>query len=246
MESTLIYSDGDLMRYKIAELITEYTPRFDDLRQLSEPFLYDGDLPADIELAVTEVALQKTDARMAVPDMAKTENFLISGEFNRAIIRYGGLLVHSSGLICNGGAYLFSAASGVGKSTHTRLWLKAFGDKVHIFNDDKPVVRIYDDRVIAYGTPFDGGSGVALNESAPLKAIVFVERAEQNSIRTAATKEIIQNLYFQTAHMVGMKTAQAMLQNFESLLRSSVKFYILSCNMDIEAAEVAYNSIIEK
>ncbi len=233
------------MRYKIADFITEYTPRYANLRQLSEPFVYNGDRQTDIELFVTDENLKNTDARMAQPDLAKTENFLYSSAFNRSIIRSGGMLVHSSGIICNGGAYLFSAASGVGKSTHTRLWLRAFGDKVHIFNDDKPVVRLYDNEVIAYGTPFDGGSGIALNESAPLKAIVFIERAEENAIRPASSKEIIQNLYFQTAHMVGAKTAQAMLQNFEHLLQSPVRFYILSCNQDIEAAHVAYNSIIE-
>ena len=143
----------------------------------------------------------------------------------------------------NGGAYLFSADSGVGKSTHTKLWLRAFGDRVHIMNDDKPVVRLYDDRAVAFGTPFDGGSGIALNESYPLKAVVFVERAEENAVRVPQSKEIIQKLYFQTAHFVGAAAAEKMLDNFDRLLRLT-RFYVLSCNMDVSAAYTAFEAIV--
>ncbi len=119
------------------------------------------------------------------------------------------------------------------------------GDKVHIMNDDKPVVRLYDDHAQAFGTPFDGGSGIALNESYPLKAIIFVERGEENSVHIPENKEIIQKLYFQTARMVNRETAEKMLVNLERLLHLT-KFYVLTCNMDISAAYTAYNSIIEK
>ena len=159
------------------------------------------------------------------------------------MLDYDTVLFHGSVIAVDGEGYLFTAKSGTGKSTHTRLWLKAFGDKVHIMNDDKPVVRLLDDKAIAYGTPFDGGSGIALNEAYPLKAVVFIERGEENSVRIPETKEIIQKLYFQTAHMVGAKTADNMLKNFEKLL-SLTKFYVLTCNMKISAAHTAFSMII--
>ena len=232
------------MKYLIADLVTEFTPKYENLRLLAEQFRYDGSRLPDFTLKVTDERIEKTDARMSVPDMEKTENFLYAADFNRSIIKHGGMLVHSSGIITDGKAYLFSADSGVGKSTHTRLWLREFGDRVHIFNDDKPVIRIYGKDVTAYGTPFDGGSGIALNESAPLKAIVFIERGERNSVRVPSSKEIIQKLYFQTSRLVNSETAQSMLQNFEALINSNVKFYILTCNMNPEAAQVAYNAIV--
>ncbi len=233
------------MKYLIADLVTEYTPKYDNLKKLSESFLYSGSRETQMKLSVTDEGIEKLDKRMIIPSYPATENFLYAGDFNRAIIKFGGMLVHSSGIICNGGAYLFSADSGVGKSTHTKLWLREFKDKVHIFNDDKPVIMINGKSVTAYGTPFDGGSGIALNESAPLKAIVFIERGETNSVRVPNSKEIISKLYFQTAHMVNAATAQDMLSNFDALIKSDVKFYILTCNMEPEAAHVAYNSIIE-
>ena len=232
------------MKYKIADLIVEMTPKYTESIRLAEPFLYNGDRETDIKLKISYDYVDETAAKPnCLSTKPQLENFAFSNVFNRAAIKYGVMLVHSSALVYDGGAYLFSADSGVGKSTHTKLWLKAFGDKVHIINDDKPVVRLYDDHAVAFGTPFDGGSRIAHNENYPLKAIIFVERGEKNSVRIPTSREIIQKLYFQTARMVNRETAEKMLLNFEKLLTLS-KFYVLTCNMDISAAYVAFDGII--
>lgn len=232
------------MKYKIADLIVEYTAKYDDLKRLSDQFIYNGERQTDITLSVTDKQLENMLSRSVEgTTIGGIENLAMSSEFNRSAIKHGVMLVHSSALIYNKGAYLFSADSGVGKSTHTKLWLKAFGDKVHIMNDDKPVVKLLEDQAIAYGTPFDGGSGIALNESYPLKAVIFIERGEENFVRIPETKEIIKKLYFQTTHMVGAKTADNMLKNFEKLLFLT-KFYVLTCNTDISAAHTAFNMIV--
>lgn len=232
------------MRVLIADIVTELDPRFDNTIELAKPFEYHGERETDIDLKVTDKYLESLMVRAAEGvTIEQMENFAFSCDFNRKVIPYQTMLVHSSALIYQGGAYLFSGESGIGKSTHTKLWIKTFGNKVHIMNDDKPVVKLYEDKAVAFGTPFDGGSGIALNESYPLKAIVFIERGEQNSIRIPNSREIIQKLYFQTAHMLDADTAEKMLQNFEKLLLLT-KFYILTCNMDISAAHVAFDGII--
>ena len=232
------------MKYKIADLIVEMNPKYNNTLELAKPFVFDGEREADFELKASDEYLDQLMTRAAEGvTVEQIENFALSGDFNRKAINYGTMLIHSSALIYDGGAYLFSGDSGVGKSTHTRLWLKAFGDKVHIMNDDKPVVKLYGDKAVAFGTPFDGGSGIALNESYPLKAVIFVERGEENSVRVPENKEIIQKLYFQTARMVNRETAEKMLTNIERIL-SLTKFYVLSCNMDITAAYTAFESII--
>lgn len=233
------------MKYEIANIIVEYEPKYEELRRFSEPFRYDGDRQTDIRLSLPDNEPDATLAKMTGATLGSAESFLYSGSFNRAAIRFRTMLVHSSALVCDGKAYLFTADSGVGKSTHTRLWLREFGDRVHIFNDDKPVVRIGEDGLYACGTPFDGGSGIALNETYPLGAIIFVERALENSVRVPSSEEIIRRLYFQTAHRVGPQTAAKMLDNFD-LLIGKARFYVLACNMEPEAAHVAYDNIIGK
>jgi len=232
------------MRVLIADLVTELNPVYEDSKRLVVPFVYEGERETDIVLKVSEEYLDDL-CRRAAPGVTRSqlENFAFSTAFNRRAIPFGTMLAHSSALIYDGGAYLFSADSGVGKSFPPRLWLQAFGGAVHIMNDDKPVVRLYDGKAVAYGTPFDGGSGIALNESFPLRAIVFIERGEQNSVRVPSNREVLQKLYFQTAHIVSAKTAESMLENFDRLL-SLTKFYVLTCNMDISAAQTAFDAII--
>ncbi|MGN0502571.1 MAG: hypothetical protein ACI4HN_06570, partial [Ruminococcus sp.] len=233
------------MKYLIADLVTEIEPKYDNLRNLAKLFEYYGDRNTDIFLSVSEEYINSLIKRM-VPGttIGAAEEFSYAGKFCKSIIKYNAMLIHSSAIEYKGKAYLFAADSGVGKSTHTALWRKAFGNEVKMINDDKPVVRIIDGKAIVYGTPFDGGSGIANNISAPLGAVVFIERGENNSIRKAQTPEIIRKLYFSTAHFVSRDTAGKMLTNFENLI-SCTDFYILTCNMDISAAHIAREAIVK-
>ena len=233
------------MKYLIADLRTEIEPKHSNLINLAKPFEYSGDRKTDISLSVSDEEINSLLKRM-VPDttIGAAEEFSYAGKFCKSIIKYNAMLIHSSAIEYNGKAYLFSASSGVGKSTHTALWRKAFENDVKMINDDKPVVRIIDGKAVAYGTPFDGGSGIANNISAPLGAVVFIERGENNSIRKAETSEIIKKLYFSTARFVSRDTADKMLINFENLLFCT-DFYILTCNMDISAAYTARNGIVK-
>ncbi len=223
-------------KYKIADFVVEYNPKYDHLNKLSKPFIYYGEEQPVITVSRTDKYIENLLVRMEKDTtIAQAEEFAYATAFNRAIIPFGAMLIHSSAIIVKGKAYLFSANSGVGKSTHTRLWKQLYGDEVIYINDDKPVVRIERGTAVAYGTPFDGGSGIANNISAPLGGIIFLERGEENSItQITETKEILQKLYFSTIHLL----------NFDELIKSTV-FYKLICNMEPDAAKVAHDFLIK-
>ena len=233
------------MKYLIADLVTELNPKYSYLKNLTKPFEYFGDREPEISISLSDEYINSMLKKM-VPGttIGAAEEFSYAGKFCKSIIKFNAMLIHSSAIVYNGKAYLFAADSGVGKSTHTALWRQAFGNDVKMINDDKPVVRIVDGKAIAYGTPFDGGSGIANNILAPLGAVVFIERSENNSIRKAQTAEIIRKLYFSTAHFVSRDTADKMLTNFENLI-SCTDFYILTCNMDISAVYIARDAIVK-
>lgn len=227
-------------KYRIAEFVVEYNAKLELTQSLSEPFLYNGNKPADLQLNVTDEQINELLSRMSENSTpASAENFAYSNAFNKLIIKHKAMLIHSSAIVYNGKAVLFSAPSQTGKSTHTKLWKNAFGDDVTYINDDKPVVKLTSNGCIVYGTPFDGGSGIANNISAPLKSIVFIEQAQENSIsKLKSTTEILQRLYFSTVHCVDKSTAEAMLGNFEFLI-ANAEFYLLKCNTDISSAHLA-------
>ena len=64
-------------------------------------------------------------------------NSLLRIAFAQAVIFNGGVSIHGSTVILDGGAYLFLGASGTGKSTHSSLWRQTF-DGCELLNDIAP------------------------------------------------------------------------------------------------------------
>ena len=151
-------------------------------------------------------------------------------------------LMHGSCVAVDGEGYLFTAKSGTGKSTHTRLWRELFGDRAVMINDDKPLIRVTDDSAIIYGTPWSGKHRLDTNCSVPLKAVCVLERAEQNTIFRIAAAEaypyLLRQVYRPQDSAAMMKTLQLI-----DRLSQKVDLWRLGCNMDPEAARVAYDAM---
>lgn len=239
-----------MSKYIIADLLVDISPKYEIFKNLLSKFqLFDEKnlkIP-DFLLSVSDEKITNVHLNMVEgTKIGQTEEFLYSVAFNRKIVSYGGIFIHSSAIIYKSKAYLFAAPSGVGKSTHTKLWKQIFGDDVQYINDDKPVIRQINGKWIAFGTPFDGGSGIANNISAPLGGIIFLERSEQNSIKKLEkTSEILKFLYFSTVRCLNDDKAEQMLKNFENLINSA-RFYLLRCNQTPFAAILARNYIISQ
>lgn len=155
---------------------------------------------------------------------------------------YDTVLFHGSVIAADGQGFLFTAKSGTGKSTHTRLWREFLGDRAVMVNDDKPLLHITDEGTIAYGTPYNGKHHLGCNMSVKLKGICILTRGEKNSITRITKSEayamLVQQIY-RPADPVQMSRTLRLLDK----LAEVTELYRLSCNMDIEAAEVAYNGM---
>ena len=79
------------------------------------------------------------------------------------------LLFHGSAIEVDGEAYLFTAKSGTGKSTHTALWRQMFGNRAIMINDDKPLLKVVSEGVCVCGTPWNGKHRLGCNKIVPLK-----------------------------------------------------------------------------
>lgn len=94
------------------------------------------------------------------------------------IMLAGNLLMRCSYIIHDGKAILFTAPSGMGKTTQALLWAKYRGAK--IINGDRVIVGREKGCAMAYGAPVSGSSPICQNKSAPIKAIVSMRRGESN------------------------------------------------------------------
>ena len=157
---------------------------------------------------------------------------------------YDTILFHGSCVAVDGAGYLFTAKSGTGKSTHTRLWRELLGDRAIMINDDKPLIRISDSGAIIYGTPWDGKHHLSNNIAVSLKAICILERAKENAILPVTREEALPMLIQQTYRPADPFTLAKTLTLIDRL-GMEVKLYRLRCNMDISAAKLSYGTMKE-
>lgn len=164
--------------------------------------------------------------------------YLISGnKFYFKLIERGGLLLHSSAIVKDGRAFLFSGNSGVGKSTHTGLWLKLFED-AYVLNDDKPALRAFEEGFRVYGTPWSGKHDISRNESVPLGGIAFLERAGESFMELMPAAEAAKNILAQTVRCIERESMERLLAIMDRLVRET-PIYRLGCTPDISAAELS-------
>lgn len=152
------------------------------------------------------------------------------------------LLFHGSVIAVDGIGYLFTAKSGTGKSTHTRLWREYFGERAVMVNDDKPLLRITDSGVTAYGTPWDGKHRLSTNIAVPLKGICILTRDTTNHIEPEEPHALYPLIVQQTNRSLSADGMKQTLSLIDRML-NVVPVYRLGVNMDIEAARVAYEGM---
>ena len=170
------------------------------------------------------------------------ETLALQRKLAEALFEHHTLLFHGSVVAVDGEGYLFTARSGTGKSTHTRLWREAFGDRAVMINDDKPFLRLEEERTLAYGSPWRGKHGLGTNGCAPLKAICILERGAKNKIRPISATETLPML-MQQSHRPGKAEHYPVYMELLDRLAGATAFYRLECNMEPQAAIVAYEAM---
>ena len=227
--------------YRIAELLVEMEPKHEPLLTRSKTYATPSAGQTDTTLALTEEIYQRYRNRYTDAADSLIEYMVTGSQFYHSLIHHGGVLLHSSAVILDGKAYLFSAPSGTGKSTHTALWLQEFKG-AEILNDDKPAIRILEDGIYVYGTPWSGKTDLNLNRKVPLQGIAFLERGESNRIEPMASMSALESLLNQTVRPGEKDTAAKLFHILDQMIRR-VPIYKLTCNMEAEAAHVSYEAM---
>lgn len=227
--------------YKIADLLVRMDT-FGRAEKQARPYIFETDEKPDMVISPDFVDRYKKGPLMTDDEC----EYLNTGSvYYRRLIHYNGIMLHASCVVVDGVAYLFSAPSGTGKSTHTSLWRKLFGDRAYILNDDKPAIRVLQDGIFVYGTPWSGKHNLNRNAKASFGGICFVNRSSHNSICKMDQNEAFYAIMNQTLRS---KDPLALAMTMETIgqIVSTGKVYNLFCNMDISAAELSYQTMCEK
>ena len=172
-------------------------------------------------------------------------SFNMVGEvFRYHILQHDGIVLHSSSLAYRNQGILFSAPSGTGKSTHTGLWKKYLGDAVTIINDDSPAVRFFDGRPYLCGTPWSGKTDINTNLQVPLRAVVFLQRGNENRLFGLEPKAAFFQLLTQVMRPVYPELMDLTMQHLQALI-ACVPVFCLQCTISQEAVMLS-KSILDK
>ena len=154
----------------------------------------------------------------------------------------GTLLVHSSVIKNKGKGYLFLGKSGTGKSTHSNLWLKHI-EGSELLNDDNPIIRIYDDEILVFGSPWSGKTPCYKNDNAEIGAFVQIKQAPENSIQRNRPLQAFAVLLPSMSAMKWDKQIYNSICNSVGRLIERVSLYTLRCRPDQEAAEMCHAEV---
>lgn len=228
------------MLCKVADLITDI-PAADGMSVRCQEYLYGGELGADVTIRAELYRNHLYTPNTLPENIAYLES---AGQFYRALIDFNGFFLHSSCVVYNGRAYLFSGDSGAGKSTHARLWLSTLGGDARIINDDKPALRCLDGIWYAYGTPWCGKDGINANERAPIAGVCFMKQSDHNQIRKLSSSEALKLLLRQTIYkFTDLRQLDALTRNLDDFLAKIPVFELENLPVP-DAARLCYKTLM--
>ena len=189
-----------------------------------------------IDISPEEVAARKAQG------ISDAYAHLVEDRVARYLLDRDALHVHASALRYGGKAYLFSAPSGTGKSTHARLWRETLGPRVEMINDDKPFLRFEADRIVACGSPWNGKHNLGANIEAPLGGVCMLAQSWQNRVRRLSKDEAFFRLVRQVYIWDDLEDTKRILKLLDRLVVET-PVYSLSCDISPEAARLSFETL---
>ena len=127
--------------------------------------------------------------------VSQMDNSFFHLGFEGLLVRRDRVCFHAACIRTNQGGILFSGPSGIGKSTQARLWCEHRG--AELINGDRPILQRTSGGFLAWGSPYAGSSRCFVNDSVPVRAVVFLAQEPKNRIRRLKTAEAFRRIYGQ-------------------------------------------------
>lgn len=239
---------------RLAGIDVKITCNHEETKIFCKDYLIDAQKEPSVCVLVTpedlQLERQKTDKEYGPAAARFSDAYLETLAVYRQIASqmpaYGILLFHGSVIAVDGEGFLFTAPSGTGKSTHTRLWRELFGERAFMVNDDKPLLKVcVDGSVIAYGTPWDGKHRLSRNTGVPLKGICILAQGKENRICKKSQGEAFSTILQQTYRPVNQPDVMKQTLNILNHIMD-VGVWHLTCNISMEAVKLSYEAMSGK
>lgn len=158
------------------------------------------------------------------------------------LIPYNTIVMHASTIKKENKAFLFLGKSGTGKSTHTGLWLKHI-EGSSLLNDDNPIVRIENDEVFVYGSPWSGKTHCYLNEKVPLGGVFRLKQSPVNELTKLHSSLAFASVLPSCSVMKWEYERYSQVCKMVSIMVEKVPVFLLNCLPNEAAAQLAAHSV---
>lgn len=190
---------------------------------------------------VSENAAQVLLVESGIRDLNIDPIFTSLLALERRLIGKGGLVLHCAYTKYRGEAILFSAPSETGKTTQANLWGKYRGSET--VNGDRSLLQVVSGRWTAQGWPVCGTSEICHNEAVPIRAIVMLSQAKEDTVRRLSPMEAFPQLYSQITVNTWNRGYVAQDMSLIDSLVSQVPLYHLACTISENAVACLENAI---
>jgi hypothetical protein len=202
--------------------------------------------PGDIEKErITAQREERKNGREADFSSSYLETMTVYRQIAAAMLPFDTFLMHGVVISCQGQGYMIAAPSGVGKTTRAKLWVDHIPDSF-VVNGDKPLLRVTDSGIYAYGTPWCGKEGWNVNTSVTLRAIFLLERSDGgNKVEEMSFGEAFPTLLRQTYRPADSQARRQTLSLLQAMA-GKVKLYRFCSEPTAEAVRLAWETAGEK
>lgn len=160
------------------------------------------------------------------------------------LTHFGILFFHASQISYGGRGIVFTAPSGIGKTTQAKLWQKTRG--AELLCNDRTLIRKRDGKWQTYGYPLDGSEPVRSTKVTPLGCIVLLQQAEENQVERLKGSKAVAGLMSQL--VIDAWDIDARNRTIELLIEllGEIPVYRLSCTPQEDAVECLENKLLEE
>lgn len=228
---------------KIADLKIAIDNKYEFVKNVCRNYIIEDD---DYQFAVSVTDKELADERIASGDNFNDgfiESICIYRNIALELPKFNAFVMHCASIEVDGRAYCFAAKSGTGKTTHIKLWRRTFGEKVHVINGDKPIMRFIDDVLYVCGTPWGGKENLNTNVMVPIGSVCFIHQSTVNAIKRITPHEALGKLLQQAFISKDQNNASLTVDLIGRMLEVT-PMWSLGCNISTEAALTAHDSMI--
>ena len=198
-------------------------------------------------IRVPKYDIQEWITKWGREDDPYTEFGLSAFRASDHLLLFDKCVFHAASIIWKGKAFLFTAPSGVGKTTQLRNWQQLYPDETEIINGDKPIISIEREEVWVYSSPWKGKERIGNDSlSAQLGGIIILEQGIENIIKRLNPSQSVSQILRRFLCTVESEDIIRLMCGIEERIISSIPIWKMNNTGDLNSTKMLHDFLQEE